>query len=100
MFMVSLKDRSNTPSFFLNLNIIVREFLSMRIGNNELNENEAEWAVKFADNIANQALKQCISSLNAKFEVDQIKEFLVGQWTQSTPVVEPEPEPDFEEDDE
>lgn len=72
----------------------------MRIGNNELNENEAEWAVGFANDIANQGLKQCISALNAKFDVEQIKEFLIAQWSAVTPVVEPEPvdEPDFEED--
>jgi hypothetical protein len=65
----------------------------MRIGNNELNENEAEWATKFADEIANQACKQCISALNANLDIADVKKFLAYVWSRTPePVVEPEVE--------
>jgi len=60
----------------------------MRIGNTELNQNETEWAVKFADSIANQATKQAISALNAKFTIDDLKVFLAEQFTKKADFVE------------
>jgi hypothetical protein len=73
----------------------------MRIGNNELNENESEWAKNFAENIANQACKQTISALNIKCSQDDVKALLAWLWSKkSEPVVEDLPEPEEFEDEE
>lgn len=101
-----VKKRSTGACFIgtvIKINIIVCSQDFMRIGKKELNEDEAKWATQFADSIANESCKRCVSALNAKFEIDDIKDFLVSAWSaKSKPVFEePEPEPidDDDEDD-
>jgi hypothetical protein len=72
----------------------------MRIGNNELNENESEWATNFAENKANEACKEIISALNIKCSLQDAKGILAYLWSvKKAPEIVKEPEV-FEEDEE
>lgn len=70
----------------------------MRIGNNELNENESEWAGKYAENLANQACKEIISALNIKCSKEDAKGVLAYIWSKKPVVEETLPEPEDLED--
>lgn len=74
----------------------------MRIGNHELNENEAEWCRTFADEISNFATKKAISSLNKKLDQDDVKGLLKYLWNNNIKEekfteapLEPVSEPEF-----
>lgn len=71
----------------------------MRIGNNELNENESQWATAFAENKANEACKEIISALNIKCSLQDAKGILAYLWSVKAPETVKEPEV-FEEDEE
>ena len=65
----------------------------MRIGNHELNEQEAGYATDVAKDLLNFARKKLISGLNAKFSDEDIALFLHYIWSvKKEPVAEEEPE--------
>lgn len=65
----------------------------MRIGNHEINEQETEYAITIAKELLNQAKKKLISGLNARFEDEEIAQFLHYIWSvREEPTVKEEPE--------
>ncbi len=65
----------------------------MRIGNHDLNEQEAGYATKVAEELLNFAKKKLISGLNAQFSNEDIALYLHYIWSvRKEPVAEEEPE--------
>ena len=66
----------------------------MRIGNHELNDDEAAWCRGLAEEISNYATKKAISSLNKKVSQEDVQGILKFIWgNKSQPVAEFETEP-------
>lgn len=55
----------------------------MRLGNIDLNENEAEWTEKFSKNLLAQAYVDVRTALNKRCSEDDVKSLLSYLWSRS-----------------
>jgi len=59
----------------------------MRLGNNNLNENEAQWCDKFAKNLLTQASIDCKTNLNKVCTEEDVRGLLGYLWSKSNTVI-------------
>lgn len=64
----------------------------MRIGNQDLNPDEAEWCIKFSKDVLAQACNQCVSALNKKCSEEDVAGLLKYLWSHPTQVSNDEAE--------
>jgi len=67
------------------------------IGKHELNENESEWLLKYADGVYDRSSKDITAALNKQITAEDVKAFLKETHYAEIHVVdEPEAEPEAE----
>ncbi len=69
------------------------------IGKHDLNENETEWLEKYAKDVYEKCAKECQAALNKPISAEDIKAYLAETHT-TFKYVEPEHEPEVEEESE